>query len=65
MTTVISPIVSGIKYNIYNKKDVIQNILLNGSQWNEDIINIIKLYSLEKKLSHFLNVCSFYRFDIK
>ena len=56
--SVISPIVSGIKYNIYNKKDIIQKVLLNGYQWNEEIINIIKLYSLEKKLSHFLNVGS-------
>jgi len=56
--SIISPIVSGIKYNIYNKKDVIQNVLLNGSQWNEEIINIIKLYCLEKKLEHFLNVGS-------
>ena len=46
--SIISPIVSGIKYNIYNKKDAIQNVLLNGSQWNEEIINIIKLYCLEK-----------------
>jgi FkbM family methyltransferase len=57
-TTIISPIVSGIKYNIYNKKDLIQEVLLNGSQWSEEIVNIIKLYSLEKKLTHFLNVGS-------
>lgn len=56
--SVVSPIVSGIKYNIYNKKDAIQNVLLNGCQWNEEIVNIIKSYSSEKKLSHFLNVGS-------
>lgn len=56
--SIISPIVSGIKYHIYNENDGIQNVLLNGYQWNEEIINIIKSYILEKKLSHFLNVGS-------
>jgi FkbM family methyltransferase len=54
----ISPIISGIKYVIHNKNDYIQNVLLNGHQWNEEIINIIKSYILEKKLSHFLNIGS-------
>jgi FkbM family methyltransferase len=52
----ISPIISGIKYLIYNENDCIQNILLNGHQWNEEIVNIIKSYILDKKLSHFLNI---------
>ena len=56
--SIISPPVSGILYNIYNKEDFIQKVLLNGTQWNEDIINIIKNYCLQKKLSHFLNVGS-------
>ena len=43
--SIISHIVSGIKYIIYNKKDTIQKVLLNGSQWNVEIIKIIKLYS--------------------
>ena len=53
-----SPIISGIKYKIYNKEDVIQKVLFNGSQWNEEIINIIKSYIIQKKLSHFLNIGS-------
>ncbi len=56
--TIISPIISGIKYIIYNKEDTIQKVLLNGYQWNEEIINIIKSYILQKKLSHFLNIGS-------
>lgn len=54
----ISPVISGIKYIIYNKQDAIQQVLLNGKQWNQEIINIIKLYLLEKKLTHFLNIGS-------
>jgi FkbM family methyltransferase len=54
----ISPIVSGIRYVIHNKNDCIQNTLLNGKQWNEKIINLIKKYILKRKLSHFLNIGS-------
>lgn len=57
-TCLISPIISGIKYLIRNSKDTIQNTLLNGKQWNEEIINVIKKYTLEKNLSHFLNIGS-------
>ena len=39
----VSPIISGIKYKIYNKEDVIQKVLFNGCQWNKEIINIIIL----------------------
>jgi FkbM family methyltransferase len=56
--SIISPIVSGIRYKISNKQDVIQKKLLNGSQWNEEIINIIKSYIINKNLSHFLNIGS-------
>jgi FkbM family methyltransferase len=56
--SIISPIVSNIKYIIYNKDDCIQYVLLNGFQWSEKLINIIKLYIFEKKLTHFLNVGS-------
>lgn len=54
----ISPIISGIKYVIYNREDCIQKTLASGKQWNEEIINIIKKYILEKKLHHFLNIGS-------
>ena len=43
--SIISPIVYGIKYNIYNKNDCIQKELLSGSQWNEATFNIIKSYT--------------------
>ncbi len=56
--SIYSPVVNGIKYKIYNKEDVIQNGLLNGHQWDEEILNITKSYILEKKLSHFLNIGS-------
>ncbi len=56
--SIISPIVSGIKYKIYNEQDIIQKKLLNGFQWNEEIINIIKSYIIKKNLSHFLNIGS-------
>lgn len=58
MNNMISPIVSGIRYVIYNKNDCIQTTLLNGNQWNEQIINLIKKYIFERKLSHFLNIGS-------
>jgi FkbM family methyltransferase len=54
----ISPYISGIKYKIYNKDDHIQKILLNGSQWNSEIVNILKSYIYNKKLYHFLNIGS-------
>jgi FkbM family methyltransferase len=54
----ISPIINGIKYVIYNKQDYIEKVLLNGNQWNEKILTIIKLYILNKNLFHFLNVGS-------
>jgi len=54
----ISPIISGIQYIIHNKDDAIQNVLFNGSQWNEEMVMIIKTYILQNQLSHFLNVGS-------
>jgi len=54
----ISPIINGIKYVIYNNEDCIQKKLLNGTQWNTEVINIIKSYIYDKKLSHFLNIGS-------
>jgi FkbM family methyltransferase len=54
----ISHLINNIKYMIYNKEDYIEKILFNGIQWNEEVINIIKNYIFEKKLSHFLNIGS-------
>jgi len=52
----ISPSINGIKYMINNKDDSIQSFLVNGRQWNEDIVTIIKSYVEEKNLKHLLNV---------
>jgi len=54
--SVISPVISGIKYVIHNPQDYIQRILLNGCKWNEEIIQIITTYIVDRKLTHFLNV---------
>jgi FkbM family methyltransferase len=54
----ISPKISGIKYIIHNKNDCIQNKLLNGTQWNDDIVDIIKHYISKNRFTHFLNIGS-------
>ena len=56
--SIISPKISGIKYIIHNQYDCIQNKLLNGTQWNEDIVHIIKNYISKNRLAHFLNIGS-------
>jgi FkbM family methyltransferase len=50
--------INGISYTIRNKTDGIEKILLEGKQWNESIVNIIKLYISQKNLKHFLNIGS-------
>jgi len=52
----VSPVVYGVQYKIDNPSDTIQNYLLRGEQWNEEIIHILRSYIREKKLTHFLNV---------
>jgi len=52
----ISPKINGIQYMIHNKNDIIQQTLLQGHQWNEAIITIIKSYIVDKQLSHFVNI---------
>lgn len=52
----LSPAINGIRYNITNKNDHIQSVLLKGNQWNSDIIDIIKQYISSGELSHFLNI---------
>lgn len=54
----ISPKINGINYLIKNETDVIQNTLLNGIQWNVEIINIIQKYISNKQLTYFLNIGS-------
>lgn len=48
--------INGVQYKIKNKNDIIQNTLLNGVQWNQEIIEFIKTQIKDKKLKHFLNV---------
>jgi len=52
------PIINGISYQINNKDDAIESVLLKGKQWNSDIIDVIKKYISTKQLSHFLNIGS-------
>ena len=50
--------VNNIKYLIKNKNDIIQNTLLKGNQWNNDIVLLIG-YSIKKfNLKHFVNIGS-------
>lgn len=52
----MSKTVDDIKYNITNKKDIIQRWLHSGNQWNKGIIDLIKNYIVTYNLKHFLNV---------
>ena len=56
--SIISPPINNIRYVIYNKDDCIQSQLLNGRQWNDQIVNILNAYISNKKLTHFLNIGS-------
>jgi FkbM family methyltransferase len=55
---IVSPILSGIKYVIHNSDDCIQSTLLNGNQWNKEMVDIIKTYISARNLQHFLNIGS-------
>ena len=52
----ISPKINGIQYLINNRNDTIEQTLLSGNQWSNNIVEIIKLYISQKNLNHFLNV---------
>ncbi len=54
----ISPIINNIKYYIKNENDHIQKYLLEGKQWNSEIIEIIKNYINKYNLQHFVNIGS-------
>ena len=49
-------IVNGVKYMISNENDIIQNVLIKGLQWNNEMFNMIASYIKERSLTHFLNV---------
>ena len=55
---VVSPKVSGINYVIFNNKDIIQKTLLEGRQWNSDVVNLVRAYILTNNLKHFVNIGS-------
>ena len=50
--------VNNIKYIIKNKNDIIQNTILNGAQWNNDIVLLIGQWIRKFNLKHFLNIGS-------
>ena len=49
-------IVNNIKYIIKNENDIIQNTILNGNQWNNDIVLLIGYWIKKFKLDHFVNI---------
>jgi FkbM family methyltransferase len=52
----ISSKINGINYVIKNPNDYIQKELSSEKQWNSQIVDIIKTYINDRKLTHFLNV---------
>ena len=51
-------IVNNIKYLIKNSKDIIENTLVKGNQWNNDILLLIGLLIKKYDLKHLVNVGS-------
>ena len=50
--------INNIKYLIKNKNDIIENTLLKGNQWNNEILLLIGLLIKKYKLKHLVNVGS-------
>lgn len=50
--------INNIKYFITNKDDIIQKTLLQGNQWNNEIVNVINIFVKQYNLKHFLNIGS-------
>jgi predicted RNA methylase len=48
--------VNEISYVITNPNDIIQKTLLDGIQWNNEIVEIIKEFIVKYNLKHFLNI---------
>ena len=48
--------INGIKYLIKNKNDLIQKTLVNGVQWNNDVILLITRIQKKYDLKHCLNI---------
>ena len=51
-------VVNDVKYLIKNSKDIIENTLLEGKQWNNDILLLIGLLVKKYNLKHLVNVGS-------
>ena len=51
-------IINNIRYFITNKNDVIQKTLVQGNQWNNEIVDIINMFVKQYNLKHFLNIGS-------
>ena len=58
MSKVKTAIVNNVKYLIKNNKDIIENTLLKGNQWNNDILLLLGLLIKKYKLKHLVNVGS-------
>tara|TARA_B100001029_G_scaffold143046_1_gene122749 strand:+ start:773 stop:1513 length:741 start_codon:yes stop_codon:yes gene_type:complete len=50
--------INDIKYLIKNKNDIIEDFLLNGKQWNNDILLMIGYWIKKYNLKHFVNAGS-------
>ena len=50
--------VNEVKYLIKNKNDIIENSLMRGNQWNNDIVILIGLCIKKYNLKHFVNIGS-------
>jgi len=48
--------INGVKYLIKNKDDLIQKTLVNGVQWNNDVILLIARIQKKYNLKHCLNI---------
>ena len=51
-------VVNNVKYRIKNSKDIIENTLVKGNQWNNDILLLIGLLIKKYNLKHLVNVGS-------
>ena len=51
-------VVNNVKYLIKNSKDIIENTLVKGNQWNNDILLLIGLLIKKYDLKHLVNVGS-------
>ena len=51
-------VVNNVKYLIKNSKDLIENTLMKGNQWNNDVVLLIGLLIKKLNLKHFINIGS-------